>query len=207
PRLRDAAATGVRLLRVEDLRDAADTEVVEVADQPLEQRARLGCALRIDAAERVDVGTDQPGPYRALVVRGVTSAQVAPVARSVPRRPWCERSQPDRSKQLARDDIEHLPPARLVEDRVRQRDGEHLVRPQRRIIAVLPVHHVVEVAALGVPEALIEGCARAVCRRVELVRGLRVASPPLPACEQPLRVIPERIDLYGLSPTRCDDPV
>src|SRR5690606_3872530 len=77
----------------------------------------------------------------------------------------------------------------------------------RRIIAVLPVHHVVEVAALGVPEALIEGCARAVCRRVELVRGLRVASPPLPACEQPLRVIPERIDLYGLSPTRCDDPV
>src|SRR5690606_8231241 len=111
PRLRDAAATGVRLLRVEDLRDAADTEVVEVADQPLEQRARLGCALRIDAAERVDGGTDQPGPYRALVVRGVTSAQVAPVARSVPRRPWCERSQPDRSKQLARDDIEHLPPA------------------------------------------------------------------------------------------------
>src|SRR5690606_21504223 len=46
-----------------------------------------------------------------------------------------------------------------------------------------------------------------ICRRVELVRGLRVASPPLPACEQPLRVIPERIDLYGLSPTRCDDPV
>jgi hypothetical protein len=40
-----------------------------------------------------------------------------------------------------------------------QRDGKELVRPQSRIVAVLPVHDIVEMGALGVPKALIERTA------------------------------------------------
>ena len=44
----------------------------------------------------------------------------------------------------------------VVEHRVPQREGEHLIGTERRVIVVLAVDHIVEIAALFAPEPRIE---------------------------------------------------
>src|SRR5438874_10879414 len=83
PRLRNATPRRVRLLGVKDLTDGADTKVVERGDAAVEKTT---CALRIAGMHlepRIDPRTDKPGPYRALMIRGITRTQIAEVARFV----------------------------------------------------------------------------------------------------------------------------
>ena len=54
-----------------------------------------------------------------------------------------------------------------------ERDREHLIRPARRIVALLAVDDVVEIAALGVPEAALNESARAVGVRRQIDVGRR----------------------------------
>src|SRR5262245_48915054 len=79
PRLRDAAARGVRFLRVEDLAQRADAVIAQLRAEAGEHLPRAGAIARIDAQPRVDERTHDPGPHRALVVRGIAGTQVAVV--------------------------------------------------------------------------------------------------------------------------------
>src|SRR6185312_15404485 len=156
PRLRDAAAGRVRGRRVEDLADRAEAERAERADASLEKAPRAGSIAGVHLEPGVDPRADQPRPDRALVVRRVARPQIAEIAFFVLRLARRQRAQADRGEQPLAHDVEHRVPARPLEYRMVERDGEDLVRPAERAVALLPVHDVIEVAAIGHPETLIE---------------------------------------------------
>src|SRR5262249_54764103 len=88
-----------------------------------------------------------------------------------------------------------------------KRDREDLVGATRGIVAALAVDYVVKIAALSVPEALVEGCKSQVGVLVQVpARGL-VAPGYQPTFKQPQSVVPERVDLYGLPAPRSHDPL
>src|SRR6185437_13722247 len=77
PGLGDAAARGVGRLGVEDFADGTDALLVQVRHQALQKPPRLRGMPGVQFQPGVDVGTDQPRPYRALMIGGVARTQVA----------------------------------------------------------------------------------------------------------------------------------
>ena len=125
-------------------------------DQAVEQAAGAGGVVRVHLEPGVDVRADQPRPDGALMVGGVARPQVAVVAGLVIGVARRQRPQADRRQQPLANDVEHRRPPLGVEDRVGQGDGEDLVRPASRVVAVFAVHDVVNVAAGRVPEAVVK---------------------------------------------------
>ena len=145
------------------------------ASKPVEQLARARAIVRDSTLSQASTnGPISQRPDRALVIRGVARAQIAVVVRLVVRMARRQRPQADRRQQPLAHDLHHRLPARAVEHRMVERDREQLVRPARRIVAVLAVDDVVEIAALLVPEALVERLARALGVLAEIA-----ASSPL----------------------------
>src|SRR5579883_3534415 len=103
---------------------------------------------------------NQPRPDSPLMIGGVARSQVAVIGRLVVRLSRRQRTQAQRRKQTLAYHVHHWMPAILIEDRMRERDGKNLIGTARWIVALLAVHHVIEVSALGVPEAPIEGGSR-----------------------------------------------
>src|SRR6185503_15510362 len=91
------------------------------------------------------------------------------------------------------------------EHRMVQRQAEHLVRTAARVVAALAVDDVVQVAALGIPEAPVEALRDALRARSVLVAGL--AHERRPRVHPAQRVVPERLDLDRLATAWRDDPV
>src|SRR3569833_2270721 len=114
PGLRDAAARCERWDRVEHLADRADTRFAEVRDEAFELRASLGDVIRLQPHPRVDVGTDQPAPHGALVIRRIARAKVAVVAGLELWIAGCERALADRRDEQLHDDVPHRRPARGI---------------------------------------------------------------------------------------------
>src|SRR5581483_7678825 len=175
PRLRDAAARRIRRFRIEDLADRSDARIVEVLDESRQHLLRPVDVVRIHLQPRVDEWTDQPGPHRALVIRRVATPEIAEVLRFEFGIAWCQRPESYRRQQPLADHIHHRLPMRLIEDRVVQRNGEHLVGTAFRIDAAGPalfrVDYVVQVTAARIPEAIVEGAPRllrplAILRRI-----------------------------------------
>src|SRR3984893_5001330 len=72
PGLGDAAQRGMRRLGAEDLGDRADAGLAEVGDEARQQLARLGAPLLAAYAHHGgEIGPEQPGPDRALVIGAV----------------------------------------------------------------------------------------------------------------------------------------
>src|SRR4249920_356919 len=87
-----------------------------------------------------------------------------------------------------------------------ERDGKHLIRTARRIVAALAIDDIVQIPALGVPEPRVERLARALRVRSE-IETIPTAMLPNPAVEQAECVVPERVDLDGLPAPGRDDPI
>jgi uncharacterized protein YbjT (DUF2867 family) len=77
-----------------------------------------------------------------------------------------------------------------------QAQRDDLVRPARRIVPRFTVDHVVAVAALGVPEALVEGGARAIGVASQLLGRSGIALLVFPRLEQPQGVGDRRDSIY-----------
>src|SRR5262245_2423876 len=81
PCLCDAAACCIWRRCVKDLADAADSGVAQMSVERVQERSRLVVSARMHTQPRVDERTDEPGPDRSLVIRGVSRAQIAEVLR------------------------------------------------------------------------------------------------------------------------------
>src|ERR1043165_4664247 len=163
----------------------------------------------MDSEPGVNERADEPGPDRALMIGRVARLQVAVVGRLELRVFGRERAQADGRQKLRARDFEHRLPARLVEHGMFEREREELVGTARGVfLAVLlpALDNVVEVAALRVPEALVEGAPAPFGVPGKLARALLVAGLARPVFEQTERVVPECVDLDGLAAPRRDDP-
>src|ERR1043166_1180855 len=96
------------------------------------------------------------------MIRRITGTQVAEVARLEIGMAGTERAQADGSEQFGTDLFDDGGPVRFVEHGVTQGNGEELVRAARRVVAMLTVHDIEKMAALGGPETTVEGFTRAV---------------------------------------------
>src|ERR1700733_10490820 len=206
PRLRDAAARGEGRGGIEDLADRADSGFGEVSLKAIEQRARGG-GVAVDLHPGVDERADEPRPYGALVISKVARTQVSEVLGSVVGLTRREGTESHWCRQAALDLIEDTRPPRGIEHGMTERHGEDLVRSERRVVSVLAVDDVVEIAIGFVPEATIEGGARPV-RQAPIRAGRVDSSLGLePFGEQAKRVVPEGVDFDRLAPARSHDEI
>ena len=74
PRLGDASAWRVWLLRIEDLTDRPETELVELWYERIEKTPRADDVVRMYLEPRVDPRTDEPRPNGSLMVSGISRA-------------------------------------------------------------------------------------------------------------------------------------
>src|SRR5262249_15533673 len=148
-------------------------------------------------------------PDRPLMISRVAGAQVAVVCRLIVGGPWRERAQTERGQEPFGGHIEHGYPFFLVEDRVLKREREQLVGAAGRVVSVLAINHVVEIAALRVPESLIERLAKFFGPLDERFRLWFVCAALFahPFGQQPERVVPESVDLDGFAAARRDHPI
>src|SRR5215218_964777 len=207
PRLRHTPARRVRLLGIEHFADGSDARLAEVPGKPREQVPCARPILRVHPQPGVDHGANQPAPHGALVVGGVSRAQVAVIGRLVVGMAWRQRTQANRRQQSILDDIYDGCPAGLFEHRVLERYRQQLIGPARSVVSGLAVHDVIQVAACLVPEAAVERLATAISQRRGRQGGLVAFLLAQPSLQQPKRVVPERVDFNGLASARCDDPV
>src|SRR5207302_5285451 len=113
-----------------------------------EETARLFQLVRMDLEPGIDKGTDQPGPYRALVIGRVAGAQIAKIARLEIGFVGRQRAQSEWRQQFGFDRVDDLRPALPVEHRMRKRNCENLVRAEGSVVAVLAIDDVVKITAL-----------------------------------------------------------
>jgi hypothetical protein len=83
PDLGDAPARRERWLRVKDFADRADAGFSEMRLEAVEEMPRLGAINGVDLEPCIDERADQlPGPYRTLVIGGISGTHVAEIARA-----------------------------------------------------------------------------------------------------------------------------
>ena len=184
PRLRDAAARRVRLLRVEHLADRADA------------RRRSGGRSRPSRARRAlrDVVRDERAAARRCTARSASSTRCPGGTRhraSADRRGSCACSR-DVTRESERRPtgvsssrstvVDDRGPVRGREHRMRQRDREQLVRAARRIVAALAVDDVVRGGCLAGSRTAVERSVRAIrvlgdARAASLVAASSRAQP------------------------------
>ena len=80
PGLRYAAARRKRRRGVEDLADGAQARLSKVRRKTLQKSACFEPALRINLQPGIDERADQPGPHRALMIRGISGQEIALVS-------------------------------------------------------------------------------------------------------------------------------
>src|SRR5581483_2300265 len=156
----------------------------------------------------IDKRTNQPGPYGSLMIRGVPRTEVAIVTGLVVAFAGRKRTQPDRSQQPVFHHIEDRPPSRFLEYRIFERDSEQLIGTAGAVVvSTFAIHHVIEITALRVPEAIVERflCLRGVSR--DTVCLAVAAGLPQPLFEQTEGVVPEGINLHCLAPPRRYHPI
>ena len=150
--------------------------------EPFDELPRARAIVGIHLQPGIDERTDQPSPNCALMVRGITRAQVAVVARLVIRMAGRERSQPDGCQQaLLRDTRRRAPtgtdPARDASERSRATDSAGRPHRRRRLRVSTTSYRY---RAFLIPESLVERRAYAFGM---LCRVGRVSDPAL-ACHR-----------------------
>src|SRR2546425_702521 len=207
PGLCDTPTRCERLLSIEDLADRTESCLIQLRDKTLEQVARSSPVLGVHPQPCIDKGPDEPGPYCPLMVRRITRAQVAIVLWLVIRMAWGKRAQPYRGEEVLAYHGDDPLPACLVEDRMAQREGEHLVRAAGGILTLRAVDDIVQVSTFGVPEPGVEGRPCLLCVLGQVACGLVSLLLAHPLCEQAQGVIPEGVDLHGLATSWRHHPI
>ena len=172
PRLGDAAARRVRRFGVEDFADRPHTRLAEMIAEAGNNSRAPAWSLGMHLQPGVHKRTGQPCPIpspddkrrRAPGDRRRISAC----------NPDCRgpaNAGPPASPAFAHH-LQHRLPAFAVKHRMIEGNREYLIGPARRIVALLTVHYVKEIAGLRVPESTVKRCS-ALSRR-----GRPRLSPP-----------------------------
>src|SRR5688572_20326311 len=90
---------------------------------------------------------------------------------------------------------------------MRQRNGEHLVGADRRVVPRLAVDYIEEAIQGRIPESLVKAFTRAVSIFPNPSGRWDISFLFEPGLEQAQRVVPKRIDLDRLSSPRSDNPI
>src|SRR5438067_11004693 len=204
PRLRDAADRAVGRLRLEDFADGAESGLADVGPEWFEQPANHR-AIAIDAQVGIEERSEEPRPDQSLVISGVAGALAPTVGRLIALVIGAQRAKPVRGQELGADGVEGRARLIALDQRVRQRQGHHLVWPKTRVIPTWSIHDVIAVAAVGVPEAQPRRLARLRGHPREMLAGAR--RPLRPVGDQLQRVVPERADLDRFAAPRAYNPV
>jgi hypothetical protein len=104
----------------------------------------------------VDEWADQPRPDCPLVIRDISRAQIAEILWLIVGMTRRERAHPIWREQLIVNHIDDGLPALRVEDGMRERDREQLIRPDRIVATLLAVDDVKQGARTLVPEPRVE---------------------------------------------------
>src|SRR5206468_1209662 len=153
PCLGRTAARRERRSAVEDLGDAPHAGVGQVMGHGLEETpGRLGVSMHAEMGE--GERAEEPAPHGPLVVRAIALDRPAAVVPLVSRVTGSQASATERREQMAGAGVDDLSLTLLRERAPGKGDGEDLVGPERLLVAVGRVDHVVAVAGARVPEAL-----------------------------------------------------
>src|SRR6185437_11025883 len=128
PRLCATAAGGERRLRIENFADLPRARLRQLPFESLQKSPRGREIPWMDFQPRINERSNQPCPYRALMIGGVASAKIAIISRFEVPVSRGKRSQPYRRQQLLFHYLQHRVPARFVENRMVQRDRKDLIR-------------------------------------------------------------------------------
>src|SRR5882672_11374540 len=214
PGLRKAAARFEWCIRIHDFTDLSDAALAQVRGNGAQEFQRRRC-VGMNPVVRARKGSEQPGPYRTLVIGPVAFAGSAAVAPDIAWIAWSKGAQAHGSPQFRCADGEDTLRSLAGQQRMRQRQGEDLVRTQTAVaapagvvdIALRSIDNVTQIAAGIEPKGLLKVGADSGCERG--VVG-RVGGKPELAREVPRdggRVEPQGVDLHGLADARGDDPV
>src|SRR5207248_723778 len=99
-----------------------------------------------------DERPQQPRPDRALMISRVARVCVAFITRAIALRLRRERAQSVGREQFALDRLDCAPRTLTSNKRMRQTDGENLIRPDRSIRHALIAHAIVKPAVLLIPK-------------------------------------------------------
>src|SRR5678815_2657791 len=183
PCLSEAAARGVRRVAVENLRDRSEPRFADVRAQWSEPEAHgAPRLLRVSEHPEVRVGerAEQPGPDGPLMVGEVALPLRAGASGPVARVLRVEGAQTEGGQETPPDGPVHgAAPVRRKEV-LRQRDGEDLVRTQRRVDSVLS-DDVVEAFLVRIPEDFVEPAGHVPRLGLELARFRRLLREPFEA--------------------------
>ena len=164
PRLRDAAhrRCGASPSRISDT-------LPRQASRRWSRRAeqfQRGCPIAVHPEVGLRVGAQQPGPDRALVIAAVAAHRIAAVVAAIGRIVGTERPRArPASGARVRPHRQRWRP-RALEQRIRQRDREDLVRSQPQLVAVRTIDNVRQIAEIVSEEARTETVAHALGRNV-----------------------------------------
>src|SRR5690349_5268100 len=199
----------IRRIGVSDFRDLPECSHAEMFFECFQQESGLTARLPaplVDFDIGRNVGTDQPGPHRSLMIGGIPLNNAAFIAWPIARVPGRQASQAERSEQLALDHLYDPPLPLRWEHAVMQADREDLVRPYRGI-AMFTVDHVVQTAGLRVPELSVEAVFRVLGKLVQKHLRSRVAELVRKIAQNAERVVPERLNLDGFARPGSNNPV
>src|SRR6267143_5538268 len=146
-------------IAVHDFADGSDAAFIKVGGETRQQFLRMR-GVAIYAEVRQCERTEQPVPYRTLVIGGVPLARVAAILPGVPRVTRREAPQTDRRQQLARAGIHDRTSAPRIQQVGTERYRKDLIGSQAGIraraaragCALGTIHDVVELTAFLEPE-------------------------------------------------------
>src|SRR5262245_6282157 len=159
PGLGNTSSCSIRSFGVEDLADRPDAGFRQVLLEPVQELTCALAVLRIGLQPGVHEGANQPRPDGTLVIGRVPRPEIPVVLRLVIAMSRGERPQADRSDQPIANDLQHRLPSLAVQDRMVERNCQHLVGPAGWIVAGFAIDHVVQIPAVE-PEPPVERLAR-----------------------------------------------
>ena len=143
-----------------------------------------------------------PGPHCALVIGGVALLLAAQVPPLVSRIGGSEAAQPVTGKQVERTGVNHGALLGRLERACGERNGEQLIRPQRRIVSFGTVDNVKATIRCRIPKT---PEARARLRRQTFVAGCRLSDDASKLHQARECVVPQRVHLDRLADSRRND--
>src|SRR5665213_2682737 len=161
PRLRNARSRRMRLFGVEYLADRPDARLAQMRLEGGKKTLRLIAPFRIHSQPGIYKRSYEPRPHRTLVVGGIARAEIAVVFRLIIGIFRRKRPQAHRSQQFSLYRSEYGFPALSRQHGMGQGDREDLIGTAGGVVAFFAVDHVEQASPGFVPEAPVEGIARA----------------------------------------------
>src|SRR3954452_24941584 len=129
PGLGNAAARSEGWLGIKDFTNGADARFVQMGNKTFAEFPRAGLVFGMNLQPRIYHGSDEPGPDSALMVGGVSRAEVAEILRFVILNIAAESAQPHWCEQSLLHDLQHRAPILFIQNRMFEGDGQELIGP------------------------------------------------------------------------------